>query len=342
MKILILDDYQDVVRHLDCFARLHGHDTRVLTAPAAGVGQLAVRLRDAEALVLTRERTRITEGLLARLPKLRLISQTGKVGPHIDVDACTRRGVAVAEGAGYSPATAEFTWLLILAAMRRLPAYVANLYAGAWQQSVPPPPDWPLAGLGVALAGKTLGVWSYGKIGALVAGYGRAFGMRVLVHGSEQARARAEADGYAATARREEVFEQADVLTLHLRLADGTRGCVTAQDLARMRRTALFVNTSRAELVAPGALVDALQRGRPGMAAVDVYEREPVRDEPLLTLPNVVASPHLGFVERTSYETLFGGAFDNVVAFAAGTPRNLVNAMGLAARQPDRRSGPLS
>ncbi|HEX5639140.1 MAG TPA: D-2-hydroxyacid dehydrogenase family protein [Burkholderiaceae bacterium] len=332
MKILILDDYQDVVRHLDCYARLRGHDVRILTAPAAGAGQLAARLRDAEALVLTRERTRITDGLLARLPALRLISQTGKVGPHVDVEACTRHGIAVAEGSGYSPATAEFTWLLILAAMRRLPAYMANLYAGAWQQSVAPPPDWPLAGLGVALTGKTLGVWSYGKIGALVAGYGKAFGMLVLVHGSEQARARADADGHATTAHREELFEQADVLTLHLRLADRTRGSVTAQDLARMRRTALFVNTSRAELVAPGALVDALQRGHPGMAAVDVYEREPVRDEPLLTLPNVVASPHLGFVERASYETLFGGAFDNVVAFAEGRPRNLVNAAGLAAR----------
>jgi D-3-phosphoglycerate dehydrogenase len=332
MKILILDDYQDVVRHLDCFARLQGHDVRVLTAPAAGVGQLAVRLREAEALVLTRERTRITDALLGRLPKLRLISQTGKVGPHIDIDACTRRGIAVAEGTGYSPATAEFTWLLILAAMRRLPAYMANLYAGAWQQSFPPPADWPLAGLGVALTGKTLGIWSYGKIGALVAGYGKAFGMRVLVHGSVQARARADADGYPSTDRRDELFEQADVLSLHLRLGENTRGSVTAQDLARMKRTALFVNTSRAELVAPGALVDALRRGHPGMAAIDVYEREPVRDEPLLTLPNVVASPHLGFVERTSYETLFGGAFDNVAAFAAGEPRNVVNSGALAAR----------
>ncbi|HET9025791.1 MAG TPA: D-2-hydroxyacid dehydrogenase family protein [Burkholderiaceae bacterium] len=332
MKIRILDDYQDVVRHLDCYARLQGHDVRVLTAPAAGAGQLAVRLRDAEALVLTRERTRITDALLARLPKLRLISQTGKVGPHVDVASCSRRGIAVAEGTGYSAATAEFTWLLILAAMRRLPAYLANLYAGAWQQSVPAREDWPLAGLGVALTGKTLGVWSYGKIGALVAGYGKAFGMQVLVHGSAQARTRAEADGHATTTRREELFERADVLTLHLRLADSTRGCVTGHDLARMQRTALVVNTSRAELVEAGALVEALQRGRPGMAAVDVFEREPVRDEPLLRLPNVVASPHLGFVERTSYETLFGGAFDNIVAFAAGQPRNLVNAAAIAAR----------
>jgi len=332
MKILILDDYQDVVRHLDCFARLQGHDVRVLTAPAAGPGQLAARLQDAEALVLTRERTRITDALLARLPKLRLISQTGKVGPHIDIDACSRRGVAVAEGTGYSAATAEFTWLLILAALRRLPAYMANLYAGAWQRSVPAQPDWPLAGLGVALAGRTLGVWSYGKIGALVAGYGKAFGMHVLVHGSEPARARADADGHATTASRDELFERADVLTLHLRLAESTRGGVTRQDLARMQRTALLVNTSRAELVEPGALVEALRAGRPGMAAIDVYEREPVRDEPLLRLPNVVASPHLGFVERTSYETLFGGAFDNAVAFAAGAPCNIVNAAALAGR----------
>jgi D-3-phosphoglycerate dehydrogenase len=332
MKILVLDDYQDVVRHLDCYGRLQGHDVHVLTRGAAGLGQLAVRLRDAEAIVLTRERTRITAALLDRLPRLRLISQTGKAGPHVDIEACSRRGVAVAEGSGYSTATAEFTWLLILAAMRRLPAYMANLYAGQWQQSLPPQPDWPLAGLGVALAGKTLGIWSYGKIGALVAGYGRAFGMQVLVHGSDQARARAGADGHATTPRKDELFERADVLTLHLRLADSTRGCVTATDLARMSRTSLLVNTSRAELIEAGALVAGLRAGRPGMAAVDVFEREPVREEPLLTLPNVIASPHLGFVERTAYETMFGGAFDNVAAFAAGRPQNIVNGAALAAR----------
>jgi D-3-phosphoglycerate dehydrogenase len=332
MKILVLDDYQDVVRHLDCYGKLQGHDVQVLTRGAAGSGQLAVRLRDAEVIVLTRERTRITAALLDRLPRLQLISQTGKVGSHVDVEACSRRGIAVAEGTGYSTATAEFTWLLILAAVRRLPAYMANLYAGQWQQSVPPQPDWPLAGLGVALAGKTLGIWSYGKIGALVAGYGKAFGMQVLVHGSDQARARAVADGHATTMRKDELFERADVLTLHLRLADSTRGCVTATDLARMSRTSLLVNTSRAELIEAGALVAGLRAGRPGMAAVDVFEREPVREEPLLTLPNVIASPHLGFVERTAYETMFGGAFDNVAAFAAGRPQNIVNGAALAAR----------
>jgi D-3-phosphoglycerate dehydrogenase len=331
MEVRVLDDYQDVVRHLDCFARLHGHAVRVLTAPARGLGQLAARLSGAEALVLTRERTRIGEPLLARLPRLRLICQTGRVGPHVDVDACTRRGVAVAEGRGYPTATAEFTWALILAATRRLPAYMANLYAGQWQHSVPARADWPLAGLGEALAGKTLGVWSYGKIGALVAGFGRAFGMQVVVHGSADARTRGAADGYA-TAEREELFERSDVLTLHLRLAPATAGCVTPALLARMRRTALLVNTSRAELVAPSALVAALRAGRPGMAAIDVFEQEPARDEPLLALPNVVATPHLGFVERASYETLFGDAFDNVVAFAAGQPRNLVNAAALGVR----------
>lgn len=332
MKIIVLDDFQDVVRHLDCYRMLDGHDVQVLTSHATGLGQLAVRLRDAEAIVLTRERTRVTDALLARLPQLRLISQTGKIGAHVDVDACSRRGIAVAEGTGYAPATAEFTWLLVLAAARRLPAYLASLHAGQWQRSVPPPADWPLAGLGTALAGQTLGVWSYGKIGSLVARYGRAFGMEVLVHGSEAARARAAADGYATTAARAELFAQSDVLTLHLRLADATRGCVTAEDLGRMKRTALLVNTSRAELVAPGALVDALQRGRPGLAAIDVYEREPVTaDEPLLRLPNVVATPHLGFVERRSYETLFGGAFANVVAYADGRPQNVVNAAALGA-----------
>jgi D-3-phosphoglycerate dehydrogenase / 2-oxoglutarate reductase len=330
MKIIVLDDYQDVVRHLDCFRTLHGHDAEVLTSRAAGLGQLAVRLRDAEAIVLTRERTRITDALLARLPKLRLISQTGKAGPHIDLDACSARGVAVAESTGYSAATAEFTWLLILAALRRLPAYMANLYAGQWQRSVPPAADWPLAGLGVALAGQTLGIWSYGKIGTLVAGYGKAFGMKVLVHGSAAARARAQHDGFETT-ERDALFERADVLSLHLRLADTTRGCVTPADFARMKRTALFVNTSRAELVEPGALLAALHSGRPGLAAVDVYEREPATlDEPLLRLANVIASPHLGFVERTAYETMFGGAFDNVVAFAAGRPQGTVNTAALS------------
>lgn len=324
MRIAILDDYQDVVRHLDAYRVLGEHEVRVFNQPAKGVGQLAVRLKDADALVLIRERTRITDQLLAKLPRLRLISQTGKVGPHVDVEACTRRGIAVAESQGYSVATAELTWLLILAALRRLPAYMANLYAGHWQRSLPPNPAWPLAPLGESLAGKTLGIWGYGRIGRIVAGYGRAFGMSVAIHGRVNSAAQAIADGYQAIDRAE-FFGRCDVVTLHLRLLAATRGCVTAGDLARMKPTALLVNTSRVELIEPGVLVAALAAGRPGLAAVDVYEREPVADEPLLRMPNAICTPHLGFTERQSYERLFSGAFDNVVAFARGAPANLVN-----------------
>lgn len=330
MRVAILDDYQDVVRHLDCFASLRGQDVKVFNHAARGVGQLAARLADFEALVLIRERTRIGEELLERLPRLRLICQTGKVGPHLDLEACTRRGIVVTESSGYPPATAEFTWLLILAALRRLPAYMANLYAGQWQRSVPPRPDWPLAGLGESLAGKTLGIWGYGRIGQLVAGYGRAFGMRVLVHGRAASLAAAGADGHMPLADRAEFFATSDVLTLHLRLVEATRHCVTAQDLARMKPTALLVNTSRAELIAPGALMAALRAGRPGLAAIDVFEREPPQDEPLLTLPNAVCTPHLGFTERQSYERLFGGAFANLLAYASGTPTAVANPEALA------------
>ena len=327
MNTAILDDYQNVVRHLDCFPILAGHNVRVFCERAKGEGQLAVRLRDTEALVLIRERTRITASLLARLPRLRLLSQTGKVGSHIDLDACTRHGVAVAESQGHAVSTAEFTWLLILAALRRLPAYMANLYAGQWQRSLPPRPDWPLAGLGDSLSGKILGVWGYGRIGRLVAGYGRAFDMEVLVHGRAGSLTQAAADGHLTAAGRNDFFARCDVITLHLRLLDETRGCVSADALARMKPTALLVNTSRAELIAPGALVSALAAGRPGLAAIDVYEREPIpADEPLLRLPNAICTPHLGFTERQSYERLLSGAFDNVASFARGMPRNIVNA----------------
>lgn len=331
MRVAILDDYQDAVRHLDCFASLRGHEVKVFNHPARGVVQLAARLAGFDAIVLTRERTRIGRDLLARLPRLRLICQTGKVGPHLDLDACTRQGVVVTESSGYPQATAEFTWLLILAALRRLPAYMANLYAGQWQRSLPSRADWPLAGFGESLAGKTLGIWGYGRIGRLVAGFGRAFGMRVLVHGRDASLAAAAADAHAPMADRAEFFGACDVLTLHLRLVDATRGCITAADLARMKPTALLVNTSRAELIAPGALAAALRAGRPGLAAVDVFEREPPHDEPLLTLPNAICTPHLGFTERQSYERLFGGAFESLNAFARGEPVAVANPEALAA-----------
>jgi len=333
MNIAILDDFQDVVRHLDCFGSLAGHAVKVFNHPARGIGQQAARLNAFDALVLIRERSRFNAQLISRLPNLRLICQTGKVGPHVDLGACTRHGIAVTESGGYSQATAELTWLLILAALRRLPAYMANLYAGQWQRSIPALPDWPLAGFGDSLAGKTLGVWGFGRIGQLVAGYGRAFAMQVLVHGRPASQEAAAAAGFAATADRAEFFRRSDVVTVHLRLLDATRGCVTPSDLACMKPTALFVNTSRAELVAPGALFEALRAGRPGLAAVDVFEREPVEPgEPMLTLANAICTPHLGFTERSSYERLLGGAFANLVAFADGRPQNVANPESLAAQ----------
>ncbi len=343
LRIAILDDYQAVTPHLACFGRLAGHEVKVFEHPARGLGQLAARLAEFDALVLIRERSRIDAPLLAKLPRLRLICQTGKVGPHLDLDACTARGVVVTDSSGYPQATAEFAWLLILAALRRLPPYMANLYAGRWQQSVPPRAGWPLAGLGESLHGKTLGVWGYGRIGKLVAGYGRAFGMRVQVHGRAASLQAAAAEGLLAVEDKRTFFASSDVLTLHLRLTDSTRGCVTANDLAAMQPTALIVNTSRAELIEPGALAAALQTGRPGLAAVDVYEREPLvgerwSDEPLLKLPNAICTPHLGFTERQSYEALLGGAFDNLVAYAQGAPVNVANPAALSA---DKQKGPV-
>lgn len=335
MNIAIVDDYQDVVRHLDCFRRLDGLPVKVLQHPARGHGQLAARLRGVQVLVLIRERTRINDSLLAQLPDLRHIAQTGKVGPHLDLAACRRRGITVSESGGYARATAELTWLLILAALRRLPSYMANLYAGHWQRSLPALPDWPLAPLGQSLAGRALGIWGYGRIGRLVAGYGHAFGMQVLVHGRVASLQQAAQDGHTAIDSRQAFFAACDVLSLHLRLTATTTGIVGADDLAAMRPAALLVNTSRAELIAPGALVQALQQGRPGLAALDVFEREPAgRDEPLLALPNAICTPHLGFTERQSYETLLGGAFDNVLALLAGAPQNMVDGAAPGAAGP--------
>ena len=327
VNIIILDDYQDAVRKLKCATILDQLNAKVFTNTVKGIGQLSVRLRDAEVLVLIRERTQFPRQLLEKLPKLRMIAQTGRAGPHIDIEACTRLGIAVTEGSGSPHAPAELTWALTMAAMRRLPQYIGTLKHGAWQQSglksASMPPNF---ALGLLLRGKTLGLWGYGRIGQLVAGYGKAFGMTVQVWGSEASRARAVADGLQAAASREAFFAESDVLSLHLRLVDATRGLVTHEDLARMQPTALLVNTSRAELIAEGALVSALNRGRPGMAAVDVFESEPIlQGHPLLRLENAVCTPHIGYVEQQTYETYFGAAFDNVLAFMAGTPTNVVN-----------------
>lgn len=327
MNIIILDDYQDAVRKLRCAARLEPYNAKVFTNTVKGIGQLSVRLRDAEVLVLIRERTHFPRALLEKLPKLRLLVQTGKVGSHIDVDTCTRLGIAVAEGTGSPVAAAELTWALIMAAMRRLPQYIGNLKHGAWQQSglkaASMPPNF---GLGLVLRGRTLGVWGYGRIGQLVAGYGRAFGMQVLVWGSDASRARAVADGHRAAESCHAFFADCDVLSVHLRLSGMTRGLIKLDDLALMKPTALFVNTSRAELVEDNALVSALNKGRPGLAAADVFEAEPIlQGHPLLRLENAICTPHIGYVEQDSYELYFGQAFDNVINYINNAPSHIIN-----------------
>jgi D-3-phosphoglycerate dehydrogenase len=318
MKISILDDYFDTVRGLDCFARLKGHDVTIWNDHVQDVDLLAERLKDTEALVLIRERTQIRDALLQRLPKLKLISQRS-VYPHIDIDSCTKLGIVVSSSQHAdtpSYAAAELTWALVLAAMRQIPQQVASLKAGRWQM-----------GVGYTLRDKTLGIYGYGRIGSVVAGYGKAFGMRVMVWAREPAMAQARADGYEIAASKAAFFESCDVLSLHMRLVAATRGIVAADDLARMKPAALLVNTSRAGLIAPGALVEALKAGRPGMAAVDVFDSEPLRDvdDPLLTLPNVVATPHIGYVSRDEYQIQFTDIFDQIVAYAAGAPINVVN-----------------
>jgi D-3-phosphoglycerate dehydrogenase len=322
MKVTILDDYFDTLRTLSCFAKLKGHDVKIWNDHVQDVDRLAERLRDTEALVLIRERTQIRTPLLEKLDKLRLISQRS-VYPHIDVDTCTRLGIVLSSGQHAdtpSYATAEFTWGLVIAAMRQIPQQMASLKSGKWQM-----------GVGSSLRGKTLGIYGYGRIGAVVAGYGKAFGMKVLVWAREATLAKARADGYAVAASREAFFAECDVISLHMRLLDATRGIVRQADLARMKPTALIVNTSRAGLIEPGALVRALQAGRPGMAAVDVYEKEPLVDvnDPLLTMPNVVCTPHLGYVSRDEYEIQFSDIFDQIVAYAAGKPINVVNPKAL-------------
>lgn len=322
MKIAILDDYQDCVRQLDCFSMLQEHEVKVFTNGARGVGQLAIRLADFDALVLIRERTALSRTLLEKLPRLKLIAQTGKVSGHIDLAAAAARNIVITEGIGDATAPAELTWALIMAAMRKLPQYVSNLKDGLWQIASTSPTR---NTLGTVLKGRTLGIFGYGRIGRMVAAYGKAFGMNVLVWGRDASRAAAVQDGYQAAASKEEFFSTADVISMHLRLNDATRGIVTADDLAQMKTSALFVNTSRAELVATDALQTALEQGRPGFAALDVYESEPlVPTSPLLKMENVLASPHLGYVEKDSYEIYFRSAFQNILDYVKGAPKNVL------------------
>ena len=335
MNIVILDDYQDAVRKLDCAAKLEAYPAKVYTNTVKGLAQLSVRLKDADIIVLIRERTLLNRALIEKLPKLKLIAQTGRVGAHIDLAACTERGIAVAEGVSSPVAPAELTWALIMAAARRLPQYIGNLKHGAWQQAGLKAASMPANfGLGTVLRGKTLGIWGYGRIGQLVAGYGRAFGMQVMVWGSPESRARAIQDGFVAAESRDAFFSQADVLSLHLRLTESTTHIVQPEDLARMKPTALFVNTSRAELIDTSVLIQGLNRGRPGLAAVDVFESEPIlQGTALLRLENCICTPHIGYVEKESYELYFGAAFDNVVNFIRGTPTNIVNPGALQVRR---------
>jgi D-3-phosphoglycerate dehydrogenase len=318
MRISILDDFHDTLRTLDCFKKLSGHEIKIWNDHVQEVDALSARLRDTEVLVLIRERTQIRAPLLERLNRLRLISQRS-VYPHIDIEACTRRGVIVSSSqhpGTPSYAAAELTWALVLAAMRQIPQQVSALKAGKWQ-----------IGVGNSLHGKTLGIYGYGRIGSVVAEYGKAFGMNVLVWAREDSLERARSDGYAVSTSKEVFFSECDVISLHMRLVEATRGIVTTADLDRMKPTALLVNTSRAPLIEPGALVAALKLGRPGMAAVDVYEEEPVLDTryPLLAMDNVVCTPHIGYVTRDEYEVQFSDIFDQIVAYAAGKPVNVVN-----------------
>jgi D-3-phosphoglycerate dehydrogenase len=335
MNIVILDDYQDAVRKLACASKLDAYTAKVYNNTVRGIGQLSIRLKDADVIVLIRERTQLSRQLIEKLPKLKMIAQTGRVGSHIDIAACTERGVVVAEGVGSPVAPAELTWALIMASTRRIPQYVAHLKHGAWQQAGLKSGSMPANfGLGTVLKGKTLGIWSYGKIGQILAGYGRAFGMRVLIWGSDASRENAIADGFEVANSKAEFFAQSDVLSLHLRLNEDTRGIVTLDDLSRMKPTALLVNTSRAELIQPEALIAGLNRGRPGLAAVDVFESEPIlQGHALLRLENCICTPHIGYVEQDSYEMYFSAAFDNVINFIKGTPTNIVNPGALQVRR---------
>jgi D-3-phosphoglycerate dehydrogenase len=318
VKVSVLDDYFDTIRTLTCFRKLDAHEVEIWNDHVDSIDVLADRLQQTDVLVLIRERTKISAALLERLPKLKLISQRS-VYPHIDIEACTRRGVVVSSDmhAGTpSYAAAELTWALVLASMRQIPQQVAALKSGIWQ-----------CGVGRTLRGQTLGIYGYGRIGEIIAGYGKAFGMMVLVWSREASRRRACADGFATASSKKAFFEACDIVSLHLRLVESTRGIVTASELASMKPTALLVNTSRAGLIEPGALRRALEQGRPRMAAVDVFEQEPVLDanHPFLKMDNVLCTPHIGYVTRDEFEIQFSDIFDQITAFCAGKPINVVN-----------------
>lgn len=316
MKITILDDYQSVIESLDCYSLLKEEDTEILHDTEKDPDKLASRIKDTEVLVLTRERTEISERLLRQLPKLKLISQTGKISNHLDLDACTRHNVAVAEGIGSPIAPAELTWALLMNTVRQIPQAIEGMKNGKWQINI-----------GTTIHGKTLGIWGYGKIGQRIAHFAKAFGAGVLVWGSEGSRIKAVADGFEQAASKEEFFKKSDIITLHLRLTDQTTGLVKMTDLLSMKENAVLINTARAELIEKGALLDVLKGGKNIFVGVDVYENEPVYDPnfELLHMSNVVCTPHLGYVEKKGFELYFGKAFENVINYCKGTPTNIAN-----------------
>ncbi len=320
MKIAILDDYQNAVKKLDCFALLDGLETTIYTATPVSFDELVDRLSDKDAVVLIRERTEISPELLVRLPHLKLISQTGKISNHINLESCNEHRVAIAEGVGSPIAPSELCWSLILASSRHIVPYVANLQQGSWQNSGS-------LGLGRSLNNLTIGIWGYGKIGQRIAQYAKAFGMKVMVWGSLASMQKAQSDGFEAASSKQEFFAQSDVLSLHLRLSPKTEACVTYDDLQLMKKDALIVNTSRAQLIETNALMRSLKAGRPGFAALDVYDSEPatLKDEPLLAMPNVLCAPHIGYVEKNNYELYFNIAFENVVSYFNGQAQNIAN-----------------
>ncbi|MBI2364712.1 MAG: D-2-hydroxyacid dehydrogenase family protein [Deltaproteobacteria bacterium] len=316
MKIVVIDDYQNAFKTLKCYAKLSGHEVIVYTDTEKDPERLAERLKDADVVLLTQQRSAFPRAVIERLPKLKLIGQTGRAATHVDLAACTEKGIVVSAGGSGNPnATAEITWGLILSALRNLPYEVRRLKEGHWQST-----------LGIAIHGKTLGIYAFGKIGSIVAGVGKAFGTRVVCWGREGSTGRARAGGFEVAKSREEFFAEADILSLHLPLNKDTRGIVTRDDLARMKSTALIVNASRSGLIATGALVDALKAGRPGFAAVDVYDEEPVgANEPLIKMSNVTCTPHLGYVTRESYEEYYAVVVEDILAFAAGKPSHVLN-----------------
>lgn len=318
MNVTILDDYFDTIRELRCFEKLNGYKVKIWNDHIQDTEQLIERLSDTDILVLIRERTRIVKELVERLPKLKMISQRS-VYPHIDIDACTQCGILVSSNLHLdspSYATAELTWGLILATIRQIPQQVESLRQGRWQSSI-----------GLTLRGKILGIYGYGRIGSMVASYGKAFGMNVIIWGRENSRVRALNDGYCVAHTKEEFFQVSDIISLHMRLLDATRGIVTESDLQMMKSTSALVNTSRAGLIVPNALINSLRSGHPGMAAIDVYEQEPMLDKenPLLNMPNVICTPHIGYVTVDEYEIQFADIFDQILAYSSGTPINVIN-----------------